>query len=61
MEMLSYIWLRELKVAGLTLDDLRQADDTTLVALLSVNLENLALANSETAFLKKVDRQTIAD
>jgi hypothetical protein len=47
----------ELKVAGLTLDNLRHADDTTLVAILSVNL---ALANSDSWFLKKAERQKIA-
>jgi hypothetical protein len=50
----------KLKVAGLTLDNLRHADDNTLVTILSVNLENLPLANSENWFLKKVERQTIA-
>jgi phenylpyruvate tautomerase PptA (4-oxalocrotonate tautomerase family) len=50
----------ELKVVELTLDNLRHADDTTLVAILSVNLENLGLANSEIWFLKKAERQTIA-
>jgi hypothetical protein len=44
-------------IAGLTLDNLRHADDTTLVAILSVNF---ALVNSETWFLMKAERQTTA-
>jgi hypothetical protein len=50
----------ELKLFGLAIDNMRHADDTTLVAILSVNLENLSLANSKTWFLKKAERQTIA-
>jgi hypothetical protein len=60
--------LMELKVAGLTLDNLRYAGGTTLVAgsvselilALVKHVFPVALPNSETCFLRKEERQTIA-
>jgi hypothetical protein len=62
----------ELKVAGLTLHNLRYADDATLVAgsvsehrklilaLVKTYMFPVAQESSETWFLKKAARQTIA-